>query len=193
MNFKNLFQEFSPEQALRILKNNATWYMITGIALIIVGVLAIISSTTATLFSVTYLGVFLIIRAIVEWIQAYKLYHGKNFLMHAAIGLLFLLAGLFITTYPLSAAAYITIMIAAFFVATGLVQTISAATQHVYNTGLFLLCGLLTLALGILIWYGWPTSSLWVIGTLVGIHLITSGTIWVMVARQAQKIGKIEG
>ena len=35
--------------------------------------------------------------------------------------------------------------------------------------------GLVTLLLGILIWLQWPASSVWAIGTLLGISLIFSG------------------
>ena len=62
--------------------------------------------------------------------------------------------------------------------------------RQVYNTGalslvIIMVCGLfvggvLGLILGMMIYSEWPESSAWVIGTLVGIHLIFEG--WAMIA-----------
>ena len=46
--------------------------------------------------------------------------------------------------------------------------------------------GIVTLILGILIWRQWPSSSVWVIGTLVGISLIFSGISRFMLAAAAR-------
>ena len=35
------------------------------------------------------------------------------------------------------------------------------------------------MTLGVLIWKGWPASSLWVIGLFVGINLICRGFNWI--------------
>ena len=35
------------------------------------------------------------------------------------------------------------------------------------------------MTLGVLIWQGWPASSLWVIGLFVGINLIFRGFNWI--------------
>jgi len=47
--------------------------------------------------------------------------------------------------------------------------------RQVRHSGWVLFDGIVTLILGILIWSQWPSSSVWVIGTLVGISLIFSG------------------
>ncbi len=45
-----------------------------------------------------------------------------------------------------------------------------------------LLDGLITLALAVMIGVHWPSSSLWAIGTLVGVSLIFSGTTRIMMS-----------
>ena len=47
--------------------------------------------------------------------------------------------------------------------------------RRVQHAGWVLFDGIVTLILGIFIWAQWPPSSVWVIGTLVGISLIFSG------------------
>jgi uncharacterized membrane protein HdeD (DUF308 family) len=48
--------------------------------------------------------------------------------------------------------------------------------------------GIVTLFLGFLIWNQWPVSSLWVIGTLVGISMIMTGTTRLMMTLAARKL-----
>jgi len=45
-----------------------------------------------------------------------------------------------------------------------------------------LIDGIVTLLLGLMIYLQWPSSSAWVIGTLVGISLIISGVTRVMLS-----------
>ena len=50
-----------------------------------------------------------------------------------------------------------------------------------------LIDGIVTLLLGLLIYMQWPSSSLWAIGTLVGISLIFSGVARVMMSFAVRK------
>jgi uncharacterized membrane protein HdeD (DUF308 family) len=50
------------------------------------------------------------------------------------------------------------------------------------QAGWVLFDGIVTLILGMLIWLHWPSSSIWVIGTLVGISLIFSGVARLMLS-----------
>ena len=48
--------------------------------------------------------------------------------------------------------------------------------------------GIITLILGLLVWRQWPSSSLWVIGTLVGISMIMTGTTRLMISLAARRV-----
>ena len=54
--------------------------------------------------------------------------------------------------------------------------------EHFDGWGWVLVNGLVTLALGIMIWRRWPEASFWVIGLFVGIDLLFAGWSWVMTA-----------
>jgi uncharacterized membrane protein HdeD (DUF308 family) len=51
-----------------------------------------------------------------------------------------------------------------------------------------LINGLVTLALGGLIWFHWPSSSVWAIGTLVGVNLLMTGISRLMLGLAARKV-----
>ena len=61
-------------------------------------------------------------------------------------------------------------------------------TRHLPGSGWILFDGIVTLILGLLVWRQWPSSSLWVIGTLVGISMIFTGTTRLMLGLAARKV-----
>jgi uncharacterized membrane protein HdeD (DUF308 family) len=50
-----------------------------------------------------------------------------------------------------------------------------------------LIDAIITLLLGILIWAHWPSSSVWAIGTLIGVSLIFSGISRLMLSSAVSK------
>jgi uncharacterized membrane protein HdeD (DUF308 family) len=48
--------------------------------------------------------------------------------------------------------------------------------------------GIITLLLGLLIYRQWPSSSIWAIGTLVGVSMIISGVTRVMFSLTVRKL-----
>jgi uncharacterized membrane protein HdeD (DUF308 family) len=50
-----------------------------------------------------------------------------------------------------------------------------------------LIDGIITLLLGLLIYLQWPSSSIWAVGTLVGVSMIISGITRVMLSFAARK------
>jgi uncharacterized membrane protein HdeD (DUF308 family) len=59
--------------------------------------------------------------------------------------------------------------------------------RSVRGSSWVLLDGIITLALGGMIYMQWPASSAWAIGTLVGVSLIISGVSRVMLSLAVRK------
>jgi uncharacterized membrane protein HdeD (DUF308 family) len=55
------------------------------------------------------------------------------------------------------------------------------------NAGWVLLDSVVTLILAMLIWVRWPSSSVWAIGTLMGVSLIFSGISRLMLSSGARR------
>src|SRR3984893_5008224 len=69
-----------------------------------------------------------------------------------------------------------TLVLALFLLVEGILEiALYFGIRRVRYSGWVLFDGIVTLLLSILIWAQWPSSSVWVIGTLVGISLIFSG------------------
>ncbi|MDR3646249.1 MAG: HdeD family acid-resistance protein [Candidatus Babeliales bacterium] len=178
-------------EALNQLKENRGWYLALGIGLVALGILAVLFSIISTELMVIYLGAVLFVFGVFEVVKALKLSHWSNFFLHLFLGILYIVASIFIVIHPLANALSLTLLLAVFFVVAGIARIVFSFTNHVRNRGWLLLNGLVTLLLGILIWVQWPYSGLWVIGTIVGIDAIFTGWTWIILAIEAKNI-KIE-
>jgi uncharacterized membrane protein HdeD (DUF308 family) len=89
---------------------------------------------------------------------------------------------------PLLGVLSLTLVLAVFLLFEGVVEIIFYfKIRGTANAGWVLFDGIITLILGFLIWRRWPASSVWVIGTLVGISLIFSGISRVMLSSAVRR------
>jgi uncharacterized membrane protein HdeD (DUF308 family) len=178
------------ETVVARLSKNWYWYLFLGISLVVFGTLAILFSYTATIFSVIYLAGLLLIVGVIELVQAFKMRFWNKFFLHLILAILYLAAGGFILTNPALNAIYLTLLLALFFVCSGLLKIFFALTHKLPHRGWIILSGGLSLLLGILIWQQWPVSGLWVIGFFVGIDALFTGWSWIMLALMAKRLKK---
>jgi uncharacterized membrane protein HdeD (DUF308 family) len=158
-----------------------------GLASIIVGILAISLPYVATDAFVLVFGWLLLIEGIVQVIHAVMVRNWRGFALHLVAAVLYLIAGLFILEDPVRAAAVLTLLFAATFFAGGLLRIVFSLSERFPSWPWVLLNGVVDLILGILIWRGWPESSLWVIGLFVGIDLLFHGWSCVILALTARQ------
>lgn len=175
------------------LKENWQWYLALGIGLVIFGSLAIMFALTSTLVSVVYLGALLMILGIFEMIKSFKINKWGGFALHFSLGILYLVGGIFMVWHPLANAVTLTLLLAIFFIFSGIMRIFFALSHNMPHKMWLLLNGVITLILGALIWYQLPTAGLWVIGTFLGIDMIFTGWTWIMLSLAARKsIGSVK-
>ncbi|HJZ58125.1 MAG TPA: HdeD family acid-resistance protein [Gemmataceae bacterium] len=162
------------------LRRNWGWFVALGVVLIAVGALAISYPVTATITTVQVFGILALIAGVVEIVSGVWTRRWGGFFLHLLCGLLYLFLGVVLLDRPLLGAAGYTLLLAVFFVASGLFRTVVAATQRFSGWGWVLLSGVITFILGVMIWQNLPEAALWVIGLFVGIDLIFNGWSWVM-------------
>jgi len=91
------------------------------------------------------------------------------FLMTGGMALTLLLSGVILAEGVLEIVAYIRL-------------------KNMLGAGWMLMNGIVTLLLGGLIWFHWPSSSVWAIGTLVGVNLLMTGISRLMLGLAARKL-----
>jgi len=162
----------------------AAWWMflVMGVISIIVGMLAISSAFIATMASVVVFGVLLMVEGITGVIHAIMVRTWKGFAMNLLVAALYLLGGFFMLEEPLQAAKVLTFVLAAAFFVGGMLRVIIAIAVQFHGWPWVLLNGVIDLILGVMIWSGWPGTSLWVLGLFVGIDLLVHGWSCVILA-----------
>jgi uncharacterized membrane protein HdeD (DUF308 family) len=155
--------------------------LIVGIALIVLGTVAIIAPGIATLFVTTFLGWLFIVSAVAEFYLAFQVHGGWRIAGAVLTGLVSLVAGVWLLLNPLAGAAALTLLLAAYFVATGVVKAVAAFQLRPVGGWFWtLLSAAASIILGLLVFSGWPGSALWILGLLVGIDLLFYG--WALIA-----------
>ena len=176
------------KEELENVRQNKSWFLVMGIALIVVGTLAIGYPIAATLVTVEFFGVLLVFVGIAEVCSCFWARRHGGFLLRVVSGLLSLFLGVLMLDRPLLAATGYTLVMAVFFFAGGLFRIAFGLSHRFSGWGWVVLSGAVTLFLGILIWRELPEAALWVIGTFVGIDFLFGGWSWVMLGLAARSI-----
>jgi len=168
-------------------RRNATWFLVLGVILVILGFIAVGRSVSVTLASMYFFGWLLVIGGVVEAVQAFWQRQWGGLFFNLLSGVLYVVVGFMVLGNPGAGAVALTLLIALFFLIAGAFRIIVALTMRFPEWHWLLLNGAITLLLGLLIWKQWPSSALWVIGLFIGIDLIFTGTAWVMLSLAARR------
>jgi uncharacterized membrane protein HdeD (DUF308 family) len=162
------------------LRGNWGWFLFLGILMILAGTFAISYPRLATFKVMLILGYLLLFGAGVEIASGIWAASWGGFFLHLLEGLFLLFLGVIIIQRPEEVAAWYTLFLAMYFVISGMMRAIYSIFHRFSGWGWMCFSGLITFALGIMIWQRWPEESYWVIGLFVGIDLIFIGWSWVM-------------
>ena len=179
-------------QLQKLAKRVSGFSVVVAILLVVCGFLAILLPIEFSFGVVIVIAWLLIIGGVIDFVHAFRKHEGHRF-WTAAVGILYVLTGLYLRVFPGIGLAALTLAVIAFFVAQGIIDIIMyVRTRKSGASGWLLFHGIVTLILGLMIWEHWPSGSLWVIGTLVGINMIMTGTTRLMLTlavRRAVKAG----
>lgn len=168
---------------------NWGWFLAFGIGLVLLGIVAITRSVKATVASVSFIGWVLLIAAGIEVAQAFMVGKWPGFFLHLLAAVLFGVTGGLFVWRTLISAEVATLLMAMFFLMSGLFQLVSSLVIHALpGWGWQALNGVVTFLLGILVLAQWPASGLWAIGLFVGIDLVLFGWAWVTLALGLHKM-----
>ena len=176
-----------------IVERAASWRSILlGILLMIIGVAAIASPFAASLGATYVIAWLLIAVGITHVLSAWNSDSAASGVWEVLVGTLYFLVGLAILWHPLWGTMVLTAIVSAVLIAEGVVGVLAyfSAPTTSGDTIWTLLSSIITIFLGALILLRWPSSSVWVIGTLVGVNLLLVGTSRLLIASQARRLLK---
>jgi uncharacterized membrane protein HdeD (DUF308 family) len=172
-----------------VAKTITGWFMAMAVLFIILGILAIIEPGVAGLAVTLLVGWALIFGAVAHCVTAFKGGGTKQVIGQVLIGLGYLIGGIYFLRHVFMAVGTLTLLLGGIILAEGVIEIVAYFRARLEGaSGWLLFNGMVTLLLGCLILFHWPSSSVWAIGTLVGINLLMTGISRLMFGLAARKL-----
>jgi uncharacterized membrane protein HdeD (DUF308 family) len=161
--------------------------MIWGILMLICGFLAITIPFASGIGVAIVIGWVLLACGVWHLLFGFRSGSGVGgFLWQVLLAIVYGAAGLMLLMRPLAGLAWLTLILATFLLIEAVLEIILYFNiRGRAHSGWVLVDAIITLVLGILIWAHWPSSSIWAIGTLIGVSLIFSGISRLMLSSAA--------
>ena len=167
---------------------NSKWLSAIAVLMIVLGAVAITFPFFVTLTSTLLFGWLFIVAGIGQIIYAFQSRGAGKVIWKLVLGLLYLLAGIFIVVNPLAGTLALTLMLGITIFIQGAIQVVLAfqLRRTSAHWGWILVSGLVGILCGIFIGSSFPFSAVWLIGTLLGVDLIFDG-VWMLLPHSAQR------
>ena len=172
------------------LKKHTKFLKLEGLFFIILGFVAIAMPLMFTTAIEMFLAVLFIIGGVGGVIRAISVKNLPGRGISIILYLLFIVVGVFLIKRPMAGIMTLSVILAICFIISGAFKVAFALTmKRVKRWGWSLFDGLLSIALGGIVFAQWPYSAAWFIGLLVGIRFIFLGNAMIMIASGLQQSG----
>ncbi len=171
-----------------IVRQGSKLSIVWGILLIVFGMVAIGSPFLAAVAVNIAIAWLIVLAGIVHIMLAFRTHGAGSMIWKLLVGLAYLFFGAYLIMHPVLGVASLTIILASLFLIEGILSIIMFFKMRSLGGSTWVLVdGIITLALGLMIYVQWPSSSLWAIGILVGVSMIISGVARVMLSLAVRK------
>jgi uncharacterized membrane protein HdeD (DUF308 family) len=157
-------------------KSNAGWGIVIGILTAVLGLLLIAYPFFAAKATTILIAWILIIAGVFEIVQAVRAQTVGAFFSRLLLGVVYGFGGVVLRLNPLRGVAVLSLVLGVMLLAEAVVTAVLAfQAKPASGWGWFLFDAVITAILGFLILAHWPASSVWAIGTLVGVAVLVRG------------------
>jgi uncharacterized membrane protein HdeD (DUF308 family) len=172
-----------------LVRRASTLTILWGVSLVCLGVLAVASPLVAAVAVDVLVAWLIVLAGVVHLVIALHSREAGSVIWRLLVGLAYLFFGGYLIVRPVAGVASLTLLLASLFLVEGIFNIVLYfRAPSILRSSWFLLDGIVTLLLGLMIYMQWPSSSAWAIGTLVGVSLIFSGVTRVMVSLAVRKL-----
>lgn len=170
-------------------KRHSNWSIFTGILTALLGLFLIAYPLlTATITTLLFGGI-LIFVGIAQFFFALHSQSVGKFFLKLLVAVLYTGTGVGIAFFPIAGVAALTLLLGTILlVGAGLETATAFLLRPIKGWGWFLFNAGASLLMGILILAGWPVSSVWAIGTLVGVSVLMNGLSRVMIGGRMRRV-----
>lgn len=157
------------------------WFVALGFALLVFGFIAAGNLLWATVVTVYYVGMLMIVGGVVYLGHAFQVKAWKDTIHWVLSALLYLAAGVLAFVNPILTSKVLTLFMACALLVSGLFRIFVAlrARGEGGGWGWLLAGGVVTALAGIVFLIGWPVNSLWLLGLFLAFDLAMQG--WALI------------
>jgi uncharacterized membrane protein HdeD (DUF308 family) len=170
----------------------ASWFSIAlSILLIVCGCLGILLPVETSFGVAIVASWLLMISGFMHFLSVFRCKGIGDGIWKALISLVYIATGFYLRLNLGHGIVALTLALIVFLVSQGLIDIFGYFRMR--NSGVsswILLNGAISLILGLMVWRHWPSGSLWVVGTLVGVNMIVTGTTRLMLSVAARRAAR---
>ncbi|HSY34525.1 MAG TPA: DUF308 domain-containing protein [Acidobacteriaceae bacterium] len=172
-----------------IAKESVGWSIALSILLIVAGIFAIALPPVVGIGVLLVVAWLVILSGGVHLLFAWRTRTTGGMIWELLLGILYIAIGVDVLAHPVAGLAALTLVIAIYLFVEGVLELmLGFRIRPMAGSSWVLLDGIVTLILALLIWRSWPSSTEWVIGTLVGISMLFSGTSRLFLSLGARRV-----
>ena len=181
------------QQALaQAVRDHWVLFLIEGIVLVVLGVLAILVPMVATIAVAILIGWLILISGGVGLITTFMMRNAPGFWWSLLSAVLGIVAGVILLGWPILGAVSLTLLLFVFFTVEGVASIMYAVEHKKELSGRWtwmMVSGIVDLILAFIIVTGLPGTAAWALGLLVGINMLFGGTSLIAMALHARSSG----
>ena len=178
----------SATSAGAIVKKAVGWSIGLSVLMIVAGFLAIAVPQAAGIAVNILVAWLLVFSGAAHLVFGWHTRTTGGMLWELLLGVLYIFIGAYLLFHPVAGLASLTLALAIYLFAEGVLELILSFRIRMPGSRWLLFDGIITLILSVLIWRTWPSSTEWVIGTLVGISMLFSGISRLMLSLGAHRL-----
>jgi len=164
------------------INKRSAWSIFMGFVTAALGVFMIIYPLITAEITSVLLGWALIFVGVAQFVFALNSQTIGNFFLKVLLAALYALCGAGLAFFPVGLPA-LTATVGTLLLFQGVLEAVAAfQLKPLSGWGWFLFDAIASLLLGILILASWPSSSVWAIGTLVGVSVLMNGISRIVIA-----------
>jgi len=165
------------------IKNRSAWSIFMGVVTAALGVFLIVYPLAAAAMTTVLLGWALIFVGIAHFVFALNSQTAGNFFLKVFLSVLYGISGIALAFFPIVGVAALTgVLGTLLLIQAGLLTVTAFQLKPLDGWGWLLVDAGASLLLGIMIIAQWPFSSVWAIGTLVGVSVLMGGISRIMIS-----------
>lgn len=170
-------------------KKSVGWSIGLSVLMIVAGIFAIASPLAAGFAVNVVVAWLLMFSGCAHLVFAWHTRRTGGFLWELLVGILYLCIGVYLVLHPVAGLVSLTLALAIYLLLEAILEFVLGFKLRPFRgSGWLFFDSIITFILAVMIWRTWPSSSAWVIGLLVGISMLFSGTARLALSLAARRI-----